>query len=115
MIRRPPRSTLFPYTTLFRSDLVPRRPCRVRVVAHGARPALEHWRELGNVERMACVAVDADFHGPGRSHLLGESLAVVGGCDVVEAAQEHQGRDGRLPRFYVWAEGVKRDHRTQER
>src|SRR2546429_3502991 len=25
MIRRPPRSTLFPYTTLFRSDAVPRR------------------------------------------------------------------------------------------
>src|SRR3712207_9453123 len=24
MIRRPPRSTLFPYTTLFRSDAVPR-------------------------------------------------------------------------------------------
>src|SRR2546422_1426666 len=26
MIRRPPRSTLFPYTTLFRSRLAPRRP-----------------------------------------------------------------------------------------
>src|SRR2546426_5336199 len=26
MIRRPPRSTLFPYTTLFRSVLVPRQP-----------------------------------------------------------------------------------------
>src|SRR5438105_12813182 len=26
MIRRPPRSTLFPYTTLFRSQLRPRRP-----------------------------------------------------------------------------------------
>src|SRR3712207_8688355 len=25
MIRRPPRSTLFPYTTLFRSDRTPRR------------------------------------------------------------------------------------------
>src|SRR5260221_4544812 len=25
MIRRPPRSTLFPYTTLFRSDVVERR------------------------------------------------------------------------------------------
>src|SRR3989442_11550605 len=25
MIRRPPRSTLFPYTTLFRSDIVPFR------------------------------------------------------------------------------------------
>src|SRR3712207_7354524 len=28
MIRRPPRSTLFPYTTLFRSDLVGRREVR---------------------------------------------------------------------------------------
>src|SRR3989442_8799619 len=28
MIRRPPRSTLFPYTTLFRSDVVPRRLVR---------------------------------------------------------------------------------------
>src|SRR3712207_7729053 len=26
MIRRPPRSTLFPYTTLFRSQLLPHRP-----------------------------------------------------------------------------------------
>src|SRR5438093_8120367 len=25
MLRRPPRSTLFPYTTLFRSQLLPRR------------------------------------------------------------------------------------------
>src|SRR5690242_21046282 len=29
MIRRPPRSTLFPYTTLFRSDLHARHPDRV--------------------------------------------------------------------------------------
>src|SRR2546427_11027116 len=29
MIRRPPRSTLFPYTTLFRSDLLLRRPPRL--------------------------------------------------------------------------------------
>src|SRR3712207_7508643 len=26
MIRRPPRSTLFPYTTLFRSAVLPQRP-----------------------------------------------------------------------------------------
>src|SRR2546422_8545534 len=30
MIRRPPRSTLFPYTTLFRSLLVSRQPIRDR-------------------------------------------------------------------------------------
>src|SRR5260370_32467927 len=41
MIRRPPRSTLFPYTTLFRSsgaDL-PRR-----AGFHPVRPALSEWR-----------------------------------------------------------------------
>src|SRR3989449_10945774 len=30
MIRRPPRSTLFPYTTLFRSHRTPRRPAQLR-------------------------------------------------------------------------------------
>src|SRR2546430_12962442 len=30
MIRRPPRSTLFPYTTLFRSGPVAKLPARVR-------------------------------------------------------------------------------------
>src|SRR5260221_5628778 len=30
MIRRPPRSTLFPYTTLFRSPLVVGTACRLR-------------------------------------------------------------------------------------
>src|SRR5256886_6202057 len=29
MIRRPPRSTLFPYTTLFRSGVAPERICAV--------------------------------------------------------------------------------------
>src|SRR5216683_5047809 len=38
MIRRPPRSTLFPYTTLFRS---PRRPVR----DHERRPAAHHRGE----------------------------------------------------------------------
>src|SRR2546429_5055176 len=32
MIRRPPRSTLFPYTTLFRSNVA--QPARQRLVAH---------------------------------------------------------------------------------
>src|SRR3712207_7191830 len=33
MIRRPPRSTLFPYTTLFRSDVVVAEVCERFVVA----------------------------------------------------------------------------------
>src|SRR5712664_4393156 len=44
MIRRPPRSTLFPYTTLFRSVIAPHRPrcregCFVELGArYGQRP-----------------------------------------------------------------------------
>src|SRR3712207_7630161 len=38
MIRRPPRSTLFPYTTLFRSAELARRPSR----SHGRRADLPY-------------------------------------------------------------------------
>src|SRR5258706_6692832 len=38
MIRRPPRSTLFPYTTLFRSPLEPHLALPNRVLEVGAGP-----------------------------------------------------------------------------
>src|SRR5258708_16477740 len=45
MIRRPPRSTLFPYTTLFRSDKI--RPFRepARVLCWRAQLAVENFRD----------------------------------------------------------------------
>src|SRR2546422_2947476 len=49
MIRRPPRSTLFPYTTLFRSESGCAAPRRVRAPARGCagrdRPAPRPSRE----------------------------------------------------------------------
>src|SRR3712207_8074734 len=40
MIRRPPRSTLFPYTTLFRSGHDPRgHPCLPSRLCHPCRPS----------------------------------------------------------------------------
>src|SRR5690349_23604297 len=46
MIRRPPRSTLFPYTTLFRSSAAGRdRPGRGHQVAGDGRDAEEHTAE----------------------------------------------------------------------
>src|SRR2546430_11124514 len=36
MIRRPPRSTLFPYTTLFRSDAAHAKGHRVAIHSYGA-------------------------------------------------------------------------------
>src|SRR3712207_7752010 len=61
MIRRPPRSTLFPYTTLFRSGLVPMwhpvyrtsysiEALRARV-ERGRREGL--WEALGAISRLA--------------------------------------------------------------
>src|SRR5947209_14800919 len=58
MIRRPPRSTLFPYTTLFRS-CYPEKNCRVNarhpVIGHDAPAAREIFqlpagKRLPNVE-----------------------------------------------------------------
>src|SRR5258705_3301306 len=51
MIRRPPRSTLFPYTTLFRSGLPVAR--RLRVGPFPPRPALV--RDGGRRARRAAV------------------------------------------------------------
>src|SRR5690348_18117435 len=63
MIRRPPRSTLFPYTTLFRSPAVGRllhggRRCRVDVGDRGAAQRVtrseEHTSELQSPVHLVC-------------------------------------------------------------
>src|SRR3712207_8242244 len=51
MIRRPPRSTLFPYTTLFRSQDEEGDPL-VPVVPETVRPALVHERVVARTERV---------------------------------------------------------------
>src|SRR5258706_11688313 len=56
MIRRPPRSTLFPYTTLFRS--LPRDPrCRARATPRRSRHwrrSEEHTSELQSLTNLVC-------------------------------------------------------------
>src|SRR2546426_7606346 len=61
MIRRPPRSTLFPYTTLFRSVHEPARPGDAEPDAgvHGAEPE----------DVLAVPGADAE---PGAQHVLGD-------------------------------------------
>src|SRR5258708_10034032 len=54
MIRRPPRSTLFPYTTLFRSITDPHR---LAIVAAGPGQFLDGViREVHNSDRMRATA-----------------------------------------------------------
>src|SRR5256885_13097578 len=67
MIRRPPRSTLFPYTTLFRSRLDLRTGERKRLLMDGADPTIspagdrlvytrseEHTSELQSPCKLVC-------------------------------------------------------------
>src|SRR5574338_760207 len=59
MIRRPPRSTLFPYTTLFRSDFVILRADAVGAVTRehlpgGCRRSEEHTSELQSPWHLVC-------------------------------------------------------------
>src|SRR3712207_7556279 len=55
MIRRPPRSTLFPYTTLFRSQrqqlLARRAPRRAHAVAHLAVDLHDELEGVGREQR----------------------------------------------------------------
>src|SRR5439155_2790166 len=61
MIRRPPRSTLFPYTTLFRSiqypsrlAILPRRLSFLRAVSRSWRRSEEHTSELQSRGHLVC-------------------------------------------------------------
>src|SRR5438034_8202782 len=58
MIRRPPRSTLFPYTTLFRSGIGRRRSCRSTTATSGglefAVRSEEHTSELQSHSDLVC-------------------------------------------------------------
>src|SRR2546427_1903917 len=65
MIRRPPRSTLFPYTTLFRSRARPSAKCLPGAAPSGAAPTApglrpgrarseEHTSELQSQSNLVC-------------------------------------------------------------
>src|SRR5258707_6851488 len=73
MIRRPPRSTLFPYTTLFRSHCAARR---IRRPARAARCLAALQRQIGGVAH----------HAAGRRYRPPDPGA---GSAVRERSEEH--------------------------
>src|SRR2546423_5197881 len=92
MIRRPPRSTLFPYTTLFRSSS-PRSPCpagrSIRKVRSSSRPSSapmvgckseEHTSELQSLAYLVCrlllekKKINENNHGTSHSDTQCDSL-----------------------------------------
>src|SRR3712207_7833418 len=86
MIRRPPRSTLFPYTTLFRSLRGLRAPARgrrarrtrVAVVPVGAaRRAPSARNQVGLRRRHAALRLPEGLHGDRKSTRLNSSHANI--------------------------------------
>src|SRR2546425_5738300 len=77
MIRRPPRSTLFPYTTLFRSLVEPRLAAAVLSRRHGeVRPGGEPGVEIEEHRRMARAG--ADEIGKAPQCVRADDVALVG-------------------------------------
>src|SRR2546425_12835351 len=93
MIRRPPRSTLFPYTTLFRSDV---GEVRREDGAELGPPVQDRGDQLGRgVERGG--RVDADLHPPPRLLLHpGGERVVVDGVEVARGRDRRQVPHHRL-------------------
>src|SRR5437588_4138665 len=88
MIRRPPRSTLFPYTTLFRSSAHPQRRRHLRrkggradvalrpTAAHHARVAVQLLVRPGDAEAQGEVGLQRE-HEDRKSTRLNSSHTVI--------------------------------------
>ena len=77
MIRRPPRSTLFPYTTLFRSIIDKRRP---------APNMVKVMNVIGDVEGRTCVMIDDMVDTAGTLCQAADILKEKGATKVVAYA-----------------------------
>src|SRR5256885_4458133 len=75
MIRRPPRSTLFPYTTLFRSVET------TRLMPHFANWFTNAW---GQVQKAAAVPANG-----GRVDIANQAAALLAGPDARMRSEEH--------------------------
>src|SRR5262249_58183860 len=96
MIRRPPRSTLFPYTTLFRSVSCsgPTHHGRCGGDVTEARRSEEHTSELQSLTNLVC-----------RLLLEKKKEARIAGYDVGNIEVTHDAR-GRVQRFWRLARNI---------
>src|SRR6266571_3613139 len=94
MIRRPPRSTLFPYTTLFRSPPAPDRVQPGDPAAHRqrGRRSEEHTSELQSHVKLVCRLLLEKKKKPARLVLITEAPQPV----KEEAQPAENGLAGRV-------------------
>src|SRR3712207_7158214 len=90
MIRRPPRSTLFPYTTLFRSRLVP-PPVDVQPLRRPPRQPLLHVQRQAPVPVLRLVLPRSEEH---TSELQSRQYLV---CRLLLEKKNHTEKATRTP------------------
>src|SRR5689334_24854167 len=73
MIRRPPRSTLFPYTTLFRSGMGPLEAAAIAVDTHNAAAG---WNKA-LLDNAACPSGALVYEGDRKSTRLNSSHSSI--------------------------------------
>src|SRR3989454_7330737 len=105
MIRRPPRSTLFPYTTLFRSEFGSRGKERMRLVhllTHtsgiASRVPMLPPEELASIERLvawACTTAPESLPGERVTYSIAVAHAVM--AEMVRRAAGGKRPLARLP------------------
>src|SRR5258708_22031332 len=96
MIRRPPRSTLFPYTTLFRSPAVHCLHAGLWPPAAGARAvglcrSEEHTSELQSPDHLVCRLL-LEKNNTRLSHIVSEVAALGAGDACITASSRFHRR-----------------------
>src|SRR5690349_23587815 len=95
MIRRPPRSTLFPYTTLFRSRQIGVTPVAERIAIASCRSSdktqsrsEEHTSELQSRRDLVCRLLLEKKKDPARPEARAPIATIRNGPDWLGAARD---------------------------
>src|SRR5256885_12632536 len=85
MIRRPPRSTLFPYTTLFRSDIGPElNDAHIRVInIRGVVALVGNWVQIAQHGHAVGVTDSVIGIGEGKSRSEEHTSELQSPCNLV--------------------------------
>src|SRR5256885_9079368 len=83
MIRRPPRSTLFPYTTLFRSIVARLFGVRVDVFSIGFGPRLFGWKRGATDYRISVVPLGGYVRMAGQDRSEEHTSELQSPCNLV--------------------------------
>src|SRR5258708_37228176 len=94
MIRRPPRSTLFPYTTLFRSD-----PCGRPVGGRGVQSGRPQGSSLQKPDQKILIALTSVFHTPQASGIptIAQNIRALASSPPLPMPNEPDGRTVAAP------------------